>query len=75
MVCPAAKAEVDQIRMGPNPGNSTQGQSIISGEHIDTSNLKGVPVDPTMGQIAGLHLHISCLYNLLHSTETFIANV
>ncbi len=50
--------ETEQIRSGAPSGNSTAGQSIISGEHIDTSNLKGVPVDPTTGNgmIAGTQL-------------------
>ena len=56
--------EAEQIRSGQPSGNSTAGQSIISGEHIDTSNLKGVPVDPTTGTgvIAGAQLHpsLSC---------------
>ncbi len=57
-----AEAGVDesQIRSGAPSGNTSTGASVISGEHIDTSNLKGVPIDPTdpaQASEAGMQLH------------------
>ncbi len=58
----AATVGGEQIRAGNGPAPPPSNASIISGEHIDTSNMKGVPVDPTTTSIAGMLL---CVLHVL----------
>jgi hypothetical protein len=56
-----AGANENQLRSGAPSSNTSSGASVISGEHIDTSNLKGVPIDPTdpaQASEAGMPLYI-----------------
>ncbi|CAK0762005.1 hypothetical protein CVIRNUC_002914 [Coccomyxa viridis] len=66
----------EQIRAGNGPAPPPSNASIISGEHIDTSNMKGVPVDPTTTSIAGIEASTPIAnFTLGQATRYIIAGI